>query len=78
MRKFWLLLLILYLGGYGAFRQTHLEIYEKVFDDGMKDKEAYVMFPENGGGKALYYLWRPLSYVDECVTGIGTHIGRHH
>lgn len=70
MRKFWLLLLILYVGGYLAFRQTFAQVWEK-------DQAAYVMFPAGPVGLALYYMWRPLSYTDGKLTGIGTHIGPH-
>jgi hypothetical protein len=41
-----------------------------------RDKRAYVIFPE-GYGSALYYLWRPLSYVDGALTTMGFHIGPH-
>jgi hypothetical protein len=63
------LTLALYLGAYVAFRQTHIEVWER-------DKQAYVIFPQ-GYGSALYYLWRPLSYVDGAVTKMRFHIGPH-
>ena len=37
---------------------------------------AYVIFPPGYGG-ALYYLWRPLSYLDGVITGVRFHIGPH-
>jgi hypothetical protein len=61
--------LLLYVGGYVAFRQTHIEVWDH-------DKQAYVIFPDRLG-IALYYFWRPLSYVDGASTKIGFHIGPH-
>jgi hypothetical protein len=61
--------LVLYAGSYLAFRQSSTEIWER-------DKQAYVIFPA-GYGSALYYLWRPLSYVDGSLTGMRFHIGPH-
>jgi hypothetical protein len=63
------LVLILYVGAYVWFRQASTEIWES-------DKRAYVIFPA-GYGSALYYLWRPLSYVDGNLTGMRFHIGPH-
>ncbi len=60
--------LALYLLGYAVFRQTHTEIWEK-------DKQSYVIFPSHM--TMLYYLWRPLSYIDESATGMKSHIGPH-
>jgi hypothetical protein len=34
------------------------------------------MFPD-GSGRLLYYLWRPLTYVDGAMTGMRFHIGPH-
>lgn len=70
MRSFWIVLLIVYLGGYAAFRQTFAEVWAK-------DQAMYVMFPAGPVGLTLYYLWRPLSYADQKLTGTGTHIGPH-
>lgn len=61
--------LVLYVGAYVWFRQSSTEIWER-------DKQAYVIFPAGYGG-ALYYLWRPLSYVDGSLTGMRFHIGAH-
>lgn len=60
---------LLYVGAYVWFRQTSAEVWER-------DKQAYVIFPASYRG-ALYYLWRPLSYVDGAVTGMRFHIGPH-
>lgn len=61
--------LALYIGGYLAFRQVRAETWAR-------DGRTYVIFPE-GAGRALYYLWRPLSYLDGRLTGMGAHIGPH-
>jgi hypothetical protein len=57
-----------YLGAYGGFRATHLEV-------AAHDGSAYVLFPEDATW--LYYLFRPLSYADGMLTGVGTHLGPH-
>ena len=58
--------LAIYVAGYLVFRQTHIEVWDR-------DQQDYVIFP----GNALFYLWRPLSYVDGAVTGMQCHIGPH-
>jgi hypothetical protein len=63
------IVLVLYVGTYLWFRQSSTEVWER-------DKQAYVIFPAGYGG-ALYYLWRPLSYVDGSLTGMPFHIGPH-
>ncbi len=62
-----ILIIFLYVSSYIFVRQTHTEIWEK-------DKNAYVIFPEN---KILYYIYRPISLIDGKITGIGIHIGQH-
>lgn len=57
-----------YLLTYAGFRATHTEVWER-------DGRAYVIFPEKM--VALYYVFRPMSYIDGAVTGIGFHIGPH-
>jgi hypothetical protein len=64
-----LVILALYVGGYFVFRQARVETWSP-------DGQNYVIFPE-GTGRVLYYLWRPLSYMDGRVTGMGAHIGPH-
>jgi hypothetical protein len=59
-------LLSLYVAGYLVLRQTSIQVWER-------DNQAYVIFP----GSALYYLWRPLTYIDGAVTGMQFHIGPH-
>jgi hypothetical protein len=62
-----LILGLVYFLGYILIRQTKQEIWER-------DGKIYVIFPED---KFLYYLYRPLSLIDEKVTGIRFHIGQH-
>lgn len=62
------LLFGVYLISYAAFRQANIEIWEK-------DQKAYVIFPESP--VALYYFYRPLSYIDSKLTGMNFHIGPH-
>jgi hypothetical protein len=64
-----LVLIALYVGAYVVFRQANSEVWER-------DRRTYVMFPA-GYGTALYYVWRPLSYVDGSLTGMQFHIGPH-
>ncbi|QQS42871.1 MAG: hypothetical protein IPM63_08040 [Acidobacteriota bacterium] len=61
-------LFVVYLGSYAVLRYMNSEVWEK---DGM----TYVIFPENL--RALYYLYRPVSYVDGALTGMRFHIGPH-
>jgi hypothetical protein len=70
MRRGLVLLLVLWVGAYVAFRQTHIEVWQK-------DNNAYVLFPAGDAGLALYYVWRPLSYLDNALTGMRFHIGPH-
>jgi len=63
-----ILVVLIYLLGYVWIRQAHTEIWEK-------DGNAYVIFPDDRA--YLYYLYRPLSYIDGAATGIKSHIGQH-
>jgi hypothetical protein len=65
-----LILLVIYVADYAAFRQARQEVWQK-------DRQTYVMFPSGGLGQALYYAWRPLSRADAALTGIRFHIGPH-
>lgn len=71
MRK-WIILiaivLTLYFLSYIIFRQSNSQVWEK-------DGKAYVIFPTNK--VYLYYLYRPLSYIDGNLTGMQFHIGEH-
>jgi hypothetical protein len=60
---------VLYVGSYLIFHQARAEVWPS-------DDRCYVIFPQ-GGGRALYYVWRPLSYVDGRLIGMGAHIGPH-
>jgi hypothetical protein len=62
-----LVLLAIYFASYIFIRQTHQQTWEK-------DNKAYVIFPEN---RFLYYTFRPMSILDQKLTGIPSHIGEH-
>jgi hypothetical protein len=68
MKKLIILLLAIYLLSYTAIRIVNAETWEK-------DQQVYVIFPKSP--IALYYLFRPLSYLDAKVTGMKFHIGPH-
>ena len=70
MRRLFVVLLILWASSYPYFRTTNSEVWAK-------DKQTYVLFPATPAGKALYYMWRPLSYADQALTGRSAHIGPH-
>jgi hypothetical protein len=57
---------VLYLGTYIWYRNAHTEVWAR-------DGHPYVIF----GSRLPYYLYRPLSYVDGAITGMGFHIGPH-
>ena len=63
-----ILAVLIYVLSYVWIRQTHTEIWEK-------DGNAYVIFPDDR--VYIYYLYRPLSYLDGATTGIKSHIGQH-
>ena len=62
------LVFLAYAFSYIAFRQTHIEVWEQ-------DQREYVIFPT--GSEYLYYLFRPLTYLDSTITGMRFHIGPH-
>ncbi len=68
MKRFLLAILVLYALGYAVFRSVNAEVWAE-------DGNAYVIYPENP--LAVYYLFRPLSYLDGYVTGMRSHIGPH-
>ena len=71
MRKWIILIAIvftLYSLSYVIFRQSNSQIWEK-------DGKEYVIFPTNK--VYMYYLYRPLNYVDGNLTGMRFHIGEH-
>ena len=63
-----IIIVVLYLVSYALFRQTHIQVWNK-------NGEPYVVFPK--GNTAVYYFFRPLSYIDGAVTGMDFHIGLH-
>lgn len=70
-RKFLLTVLALFLVYFLSYiwiRQANAEIWEK-------DGRVYVIFPADK--TFLYYLYRPLSYLDGSLTGMRFHIGPH-
>ena len=67
--RFFLILLLAYVGTYAIFRSVSQEVWTA-------DGQAYVIFPAEIG-KLLYYYWRPLSYLDGALTGMRFHIGPH-
>jgi hypothetical protein len=64
---FAILLLVIYVTSYVWFRHSHVEVWDR-------DGKAYLIFPVD---RALYYVYRPLTYIDGQLTGIRFHIGPH-
>ncbi len=60
-------LLLIYVGSYVCFRAMHIDRWEA-------DGHDYVIFPQSS---AVYYFYRPLTYVDAQLTGMRFHIGPH-
>jgi hypothetical protein len=63
-----LLLLPAYVGSYFWMRSSHIERWDR-------DGHNYVILPQS---RAIYYLYRPLTYLDARLTGMRFHIGPHH
>ncbi len=63
-----IVLILIYLGSYLFIRNSNVERWEK-------DQNDYVIYPQDK--LYLYYLFRPLSYVDSKITGMRFHIGPH-
>jgi hypothetical protein len=61
-------LFVAYLGGYAVLRATRTERWDR-------DGREYVIYP--AGARSLYYLFRPVAYADQMLTGTGAHIGPH-
>jgi hypothetical protein len=68
--KLLIVLLVIYVGAYAAFRQVRQEVWQT-------DQKTYVILPSGAVGQALYYVWRPLSRADRALTGMRIHIGPH-
>ena len=62
-----LVFVLVYIGSYAWFCSTHIERRDR-------DGRDYVIFSQSG---ALYYFYRPLTYIDARITGISFHIGPH-
>lgn len=60
--------LLLYVVGYFGLRFSGMQKSEK-------DGQMYVIFPESP--ILVYYLYRPLSWLDARLTGQKFHIGPH-
>lgn len=58
----------LYVFSYLLFRSTNVETLDK-------DGNPYVIFPK--GQIWVYYLYRPLTYVNSKLTSMRFHIGSH-
>lgn len=63
-----IVLFFIYVLSYIWLRQTHAEVWEK-------DAQTYVIFPADK--VYLYYIYRPLSYLDGNLTKMRFHIGQH-
>jgi len=63
-----MIVVALYLASYALFRQTHIQVWNK-------NGKPYVIFPK--GNRVIYYFFKPLSFIDGAVTGMGFHIGPH-
>ena len=63
-----LIVLTLYVLSYFIFRTSNIEVYEK-------DNMEYVIFPKSQ--KWIYYLFRPMTYIDSKITEMKFHIGPH-
>ncbi|HEX8829729.1 MAG TPA: hypothetical protein VF705_01100 [Longimicrobium sp.] len=61
-------LLLAYVAAYAALRATRTERWER-------DGRLYVIYP--AGARPLYYVFRPVAYADQALTGTGAHIGPH-
>lgn len=61
-----ILVLLLYVGSYVLFRNSHVEVWEE-------DGQEYVIFPDI----VSYYIYRPVSYVDAKWNDMNFHIGPH-
>jgi len=59
---------LFYFVSYLIFRANHTEIWTQ-------NNKTYVIFPKSK--MWLYYLYRPATYVDGKLSGIGFHIGPH-
>jgi ABC-type Co2+ transport system permease subunit len=68
MARVLVLLVAAYVAAYVTFRLLNTEFWAA-------DGKPYVIFPS--GFTPIYYVFRPLSYLDAILTGTGAHIGPH-
>ena len=68
MKRLLLAVMVLYVLSYGLFRSMASEVWAK-------DGNTYVIYPQSP--IAVYYVFRPLSYLDVYATGTRSHIGPH-
>lgn len=68
MRNTITVLLVAYLVSYGVFRSLNIKTWKE-------DGQEYMIFPARP--IALYYIYRPLTYLDGAITGMRFHIGPH-
>ncbi len=69
-RSIWVVVavLALYAGSYLLLRVRYMEVW-------VRDGRSYLIIPP--GSPWLYYLYRPLMYLDATMTGMRFHIGPH-
>ena len=65
-----LVAVVTYVGGYVWFRESQTRTW-------IRDKQQYVIYPDNLPGGALYWAWRPLGLIDKALTGRSSRIGNH-
>ncbi len=68
IKRVLLIAIVIYIASYAVFRTMNAEVWAN-------DGQTYVIFPEDV--PALYYAYRPLSYLDSALTGMRFHIGPH-
>jgi len=68
MKRVLVIVVAAYFIGYLALRTMNAEVWSE-------DGQVYVLFPEQP--VALYYVYRPLTYLDGLFTGMRFHIGPH-
>ena len=68
MRRALTILLLVYLLAYITFRTLTSEIWQR-------DGKTYVIFPTES--VVIYYVFRPISYLDGMITGMRFHNGPH-
>jgi hypothetical protein len=71
MKRFFVVILLvitIYVGTYIWLRASHVERWDR-------DGHEYVILPQSS---VVYYVYRPLAYIDAHLTGMHFHIGPHH